>query len=264
MNLLLLAGLSALSLGVAAVVLGLLWWRERGERRRLQAALDSLQAEAARSGGARRPAPPAAVQPADPDRTVVAFDQAAAFGGGDEDYADATVIVQAPRAQPADPNEGLPFLRVEQGAATGTVHHLPYGLVTLGRDQANAIPLEANGASRRHCEVLFQGHGFRLRDLNSTNGTFHNGVRVEEATLSFGDRIKLGDHELLFTCEGYEIKDSDPEAAIAAFERCLRRQPDFADAIRNLAFLLERNLARRKEAQPLWDRLAELERSGAS
>jgi pSer/pThr/pTyr-binding forkhead associated (FHA) protein len=40
-----------------------------------------------------------------------------------------------------------------------------------------------------HCELVFKGGYWTIRDLNSTNGVKVNGVSVSEAVLYPGDRI---------------------------------------------------------------------------
>jgi pSer/pThr/pTyr-binding forkhead associated (FHA) protein len=52
--------------------------------------------------------------------------------------------------------------------------------------------------SRDHAVIRPTADGFRLTDLRSTNGTFVNDARVEEVTLSDGDRKVVGAHELVF------------------------------------------------------------------
>jgi hypothetical protein len=114
-----------------------------------------------------------------------------------------------------------------------------------------------------HCEVAYTQNRFLLRDNNSTNGTIHNGTKIDKTWLEFGDKIQVADTELIFSCEGYDLKDDNPEKAIEAFESSLKREPDFLDALKILAFLLERNVARRKEAAALWDKISQLEKSSA-
>jgi DNA-binding NtrC family response regulator len=46
--------------------------------------------------------------------------------------------------------------------------------------------------SRLHCEVRARGDELRLRDTGSTNGTFVDGVRVYDATISSGSTISVG------------------------------------------------------------------------
>ena len=48
--------------------------------------------------------------------------------------------------------------------------------------------------SRRHALVMDTPAGFVLRDLNSTNGTFLNGGKLDatERPLKHGDRIRTG------------------------------------------------------------------------
>ncbi len=61
----------------------------------------------------------------------------------------------------------------------------------LGRDPDNDISLDHDLVSGRHCVVISEPDGFRLRDLDSKNGTFLNDERIRDARLSDRDRIRL-------------------------------------------------------------------------
>lgn len=66
----------------------------------------------------------------------------------------------------------------------------------LGRDSSADITLDDAGVSRRHAEIRVTHDGphfaVTIRDLNSTNGTFVNGDRVDSRRLQDGDRLTLG------------------------------------------------------------------------
>lgn len=182
----------------------------------------------------------------------------------DDDNISERTIMFSPSRGSADkatdnPYEGFPVLRVTSGPDTGTDFPLPYTLATIGRDKTNIIALADQGLSRLHCEVRYRRQEFVLRDNNSTNGTRCNDERVTEHVLAFGDSIQIANSIMTFTCDGHELKDSTPDDAIAAFEACLEKEPNFVLALQNLAFLLERNVARQKEAEPLWKRIMEID-----
>jgi len=160
-----------------------------------------------------------------------------------------------------DPNSGQPYLRVVRGNNEGALTYLPFGEITIGRDACNAVRLDDNSSSRVHCRITYEGHQFILRDNGSTNGTVYNGEPVSEQVLTFDDKIQVGDTELVFTCQGYELKDQDSAQAIAAFEDCLEREPDYIGALRVLAYLLERDVTRKREAQLYWDKATRLEKA---
>src|SRR6478752_661328 len=65
--------------------------------------------------------------------------------------------------------------------------------VTIGRHASNALVISDGMASRSHCviEQVAEG-GFRIRDLNSSNGTKVNGQIVRNALLLPGDVINIG------------------------------------------------------------------------
>jgi phosphoserine phosphatase RsbU/P len=71
--------------------------------------------------------------------------------------------------------------------------------VSIGRSSECTIPIKDRYLSRRHAEIVATGNEWTLKDLGSANGTYLNGSRVEEdLPLRSGDRIRLGDTELVF------------------------------------------------------------------
>ena len=85
----------------------------------------------------------------------------------------------------------------EEGAEQ-TFRILPGNSRTLGRATGADFIVEAALVSRVHCRVTALASGeLELRDLESTNGTFVNGQRVDHARLAPGDRIQVGRVELV-------------------------------------------------------------------
>lgn len=68
------------------------------------------------------------------------------------------------------------------------------GKVTIGRNNMNQIVLDyERSVSGTHCEIFVEGGIFKLRDLNSSNGTYIDGVRViDVAEVMNGSTIKIG------------------------------------------------------------------------
>jgi len=73
------------------------------------------------------------------------------------------------------------------------------GLITLGRASECTVPIKDRFLSRRHAEVALDRGRWYVRDCGSVNGTMLNGMKViEPAQLRSGDRIGLGDSEVVF------------------------------------------------------------------
>jgi pSer/pThr/pTyr-binding forkhead associated (FHA) protein len=89
-------------------------------------------------------------------------------------------------------------LRVLDDNRTETVFRMPPGSIrTLGRATGADFILDAALVSRVHCRLTAAvDGGLEVRDLESTNGTFVNGERVDTARLAPGDRLKVGRVEL--------------------------------------------------------------------
>ena len=80
---------------------------------------------------------------------------------------------------------------------------LPMQAVSIGRASDCTIPIRDRFLSRKHAEIVpVEGGLWILKDCGSANGTFVNGLRVDEQRLLHrGDRIRLGDSEILFEAD---------------------------------------------------------------
>ena len=72
---------------------------------------------------------------------------------------------------------------------------------TLGRLPECEVTLDDPSVSRRHARVSRRGGGWTVEDLGSTNGLKVNGMKVQQADLTDGDRLELGTVKLLFSAE---------------------------------------------------------------
>jgi len=84
------------------------------------------------------------------------------------------------------------------GEPEKTFRILPGVARTIGRSTGADFILDAALVSRVHCQLLALGDGeLEVRDLESTNGTYVNGNRIERARLSPGDKVQVGRVELV-------------------------------------------------------------------
>jgi hypothetical protein len=70
--------------------------------------------------------------------------------------------------------------------------------VSFGRAESNTVVLRDAKVSRQHAKIVKQGEEYVLVDLNSSNGTFVNGERIEEHVLANNDEFQIGDTVLQF------------------------------------------------------------------
>lgn len=78
-------------------------------------------------------------------------------------------------------------------------HALQGSSVSIGRASDCSIPIKDRYLSRKHAEFVAVGGTWLLKDLGSANGTYVNGTRVsDDVPLKPGDRIRLGDTEIVF------------------------------------------------------------------
>ena len=80
---------------------------------------------------------------------------------------------------------------------------LPGSIKTVGRAPRADFLVDAALVSRLHCRLTAGAEEIEIVDLESTNGTFVNGKRVDrKASAKAGDRIGVGRVELEVTVPG--------------------------------------------------------------
>ena len=84
------------------------------------------------------------------------------------------------------------------GPSLGRRHSLTAGTLTIGRLPELDICIDVEAVSRQHARVVKEGKGWLLEDLNSTNGTYVNDVRVDKCPLVDGDIVRVGKAILKF------------------------------------------------------------------
>ncbi len=86
------------------------------------------------------------------------------------------------------------------------------GKTLIGRQEDCSIRIPSAQVSRHHCELTVGGSGMRIRDLDSSNGTFVNGQRVDDETpLHEGDVLAIGPMLFVVQIDG-QPATIDPEA----------------------------------------------------
>jgi len=70
--------------------------------------------------------------------------------------------------------------------------------ITIGRGKDNDIVLENLSVSRYHAQVTRENGQYVIRDLDSSNGTYVNGVRFSRTQVYHNDKILIGKHTLVF------------------------------------------------------------------
>lgn len=65
-------------------------------------------------------------------------------------------------------------------------------VTVIGRREDCDLRIPLGDVSRKHCRIIRDSDTLRVEDLGSSNGTFHNGIPVQEVTLSPGDTLQVG------------------------------------------------------------------------
>jgi pSer/pThr/pTyr-binding forkhead associated (FHA) protein len=102
--------------------------------------------------------------------------------------------LQGPHAPPR-PGAGAPTTFVPLRLVLrpgGTTVELTRPDMLIGRHSDADVRLALPDISRRHCRMVYASDRWQVFDLNSLNGVFVNGDRVQQATLDEGDTLRIG------------------------------------------------------------------------
>ncbi len=101
----------------------------------------------------------------------------------------------------------VPMLIGAKGPTKGLEIELQEGENDIGRDPSLYLVIDDPSVSRLHARLTVQAGAFHLVDLRSSNGTFVNGQRIDQADLRSGDLVRFGNLEFLFRY-GEEISEA--------------------------------------------------------
>lgn len=105
--------------------------------------------------------------------------------------------------------------------------------ISIGRIGTCDIVISNQQVSREHARVFISSQGPAIEDLNSKNGTFHNGKPVTEITsLIDGDIIQIAlAQEFIFLGQDATVPlaPGDFEASVISYFRRIRLEKEFIE-----------------------------------
>jgi len=114
---------------------------------------------------------------------------------------------------------------------SGTAHELAEDLITIGRGPDNMIVINDPSVSTHHAQLQRAGETYRLKDLDSTNGTRINGIPVTETGLRFDDQIRFGAAEARYEQDRSKSQPlPQPEKIVARSAELSAVPADFRNA----------------------------------
>jgi pSer/pThr/pTyr-binding forkhead associated (FHA) protein len=91
-------------------------------------------------------------------------------------------------------------LVLDDDTPTGAAIPMHAAVFTIGRGRTTDLRLSNDAKISRNHATITRGEDGScvLQDLNSSNGTLVNGMRIEHHILQLGDQITVGNHNFFF------------------------------------------------------------------
>lgn len=129
---------------------------------------------------------------------------------------------------------------------------------TIGRQDGCDIRIDNLGISRNHARIVRDGSGFVVEDLQSSNGTFVNGVQVQKHNLNEGDEIAIGKYLIIFRASSevpasnadVDTTDESVSEAVSSGGDALNTMAMDGDAIRKRLEAMQKEKAAAQAAAP--------------
>jgi hypothetical protein len=133
------------------------------------------------------------VQPPNPAKNlhISIIELTTKFGAAGRPKMIATAKLSSALRKEKEPESKFRYFLIPQDHLTERIYINKTSTV-MGRDPDCDLFVEHVDVSWRHCLIDLQARGLSVLDLNSTNGTFVNGILIRDAPLKPGDRLELG------------------------------------------------------------------------
>ena len=69
--------------------------------------------------------------------------------------------------------------------------------ICIGRDRSNSLVIGDDLVSRFHCEIMQRDGRWHVKDIDSSNGTYVNGTKIQFAPIGHQDRLRIGCTEIV-------------------------------------------------------------------
>jgi hypothetical protein len=83
-------------------------------------------------------------------------------------------------------------IEITAGPDSGLVRDIEAPVIRIGARRGNDVQISDSKVSGLHAEIRLDDRGYRLRDLDSTNGTFVSGMRIVDLYIQPGTQIAVG------------------------------------------------------------------------
>ena len=121
-------------------------------------------------------------------------------------------------------------VEVTAGPDAGLVRDIEASVIRIGARRGNDVQLTDSKVSGLHCEIRLDDRGYRLRDLDSTNGTYVSSLRINDVYIQPGAQIALGSTRMKFEPLGdsVEIELADTDKFGSMIGRSVKMREMFA------------------------------------
>jgi DNA-binding NtrC family response regulator len=121
-------------------------------------------------------------------------------------------------------------VEVISGPDAGLVRDIEATVIRIGARRGNDVQLTDSKVSGLHCEIRLDDRGYRLRDLDSTNGTYVSSLRINDVYIAPGTQFALGTTRLKFEPlgESVEVELADTDRFGSMIGRSVKMREMFA------------------------------------
>ena len=103
-------------------------------------------------------------------------------------------------------------------------------MTVIGRREDCDLRIPLSDVSRKHCRLIVNGETIKAEDLGSSNGTYINGERIQQAELGAGDTLQIGPVVFVVQMNGFPADDDlQPVTAASAAAKTSGGTPVAAD-----------------------------------